>query len=163
MAKNGAEKVDVDVQIAVPMSFVKQTVKEKTLEMWQTEWFAYNHGRQTKQFFPYVHQKITKQLLTLTRHEVSRIVRLITGHNSLNYHMSLTTPGTDPMCRFCRTERETFYHFIKECPRLRSYRAQCFDHYEGPALPEWEPEDILKFSRLQEISCLLYTSDAADE
>ena len=77
--------------------------------------------------------------------------------------MSLTTPGTDPMCRFCQTERETFHHFIKECPRLRSYRAQCFNHYEGPTLPDWKPEDLLKFSRLQEISAAIDFYDWTEE
>ena len=66
--------------------------------------------------------------------------------------MSLMTPGSSDRCRFCRESRETFYHFIKECPRLREHRAKVFQNYDGPETDSWSPENMLCFSKIDVIS-----------
>ena len=52
------------------------------------------------------------------------------------------------MCRLCENERETFHHFLTECPRLLSDRAEIFKDYSGPDLngSTWTVNDIMKFS-----------------
>ena len=54
------------------------------------------------------------------------------------------------MCRLCEDEKETFHHFITECPRLLSDRAEIFKNYSGPDLnsDDWSATDIMKFSRV---------------
>ena len=163
LAKEGAEKEIIDVRTLLPRSYVKNQINEKIYEYWKTEWTVYNAGRQTKQFFPSADPSKTKSMLSLSRHDLSRLVRLITGHNTLNYHMSLTTPGTDPRCRFCYEEPETFFHFITNCPRLRAYRAQIFNDYDGPVLETWNPEDLVEFSKLRVISDAVDYYDWSEE
>ena len=131
-------------------------------EDWRTEWNDYPHGRQTKQFLPGLQPSFAKKLLKLTRHEVGRLVRLVTGHNNLNYHMSLMNPGANNMCRFCNTDRETFYHFVSSCPSLLSHRVNTFLQYEGPNPEEWDPGDLLAFSRFDVIRDAIDYYDWAD-
>ena len=94
----------------------------------------------------------SKKLINFSREDLSRIVRLITGHNVLNYHMSLTTPGHTALCRFCGEENEIFYHFVTNCPCLMTYRSQAFKDREGPAMEDWDPDEVLQFSKITGIS-----------
>ena len=66
--------------------------------------------------------------------------------------MSLTNPGKDAECRFCYNPRETFYHYVTECPSLLTYRAQAFQDYNGPLMEDWSPHEVMKFSEEREIS-----------
>ena len=79
----------------------------------------------------------------MSRSDLGRMARLITGHNVLNYHMSVMTRDHEDRCRFCDQERETFFHFVTQCPRLLTYRADLFQHCEGMDCLEWEPEKVL--------------------
>ena len=48
----------------------------------------------------------------------------------------------------CGNEKETFHHFITECPRLLNDRAEIFKDYSGPDLSsdDWSVADVMKFS-----------------
>ena len=61
----------------------------------------------------------------------------------LNYHMSVMTRDHEDRCRFCDQERDTFFHFVTQCPRLLTYRADLVQHCEGIHCLEWEPEKVL--------------------
>ena len=89
-----------------------------------TEWKDYLHERQTKQLFSGVEGSRSKKLVRHSWHNLSRLARLVT----LNYHMSLTTPGSSPLCRFCGRAEETFHHFVLSCPCLLSL------YHTGPSI-----------------------------
>ena len=114
-----------------------------------TQWAAYPQARQTKQFFPELRSAVSKEVIKMTRREIGRFVRLVSGHNIFNYHMSLKSEEHEQRCRFCGHIRETFFHFITECPRFLSLRADIFLNYGGPNLigEDWRAEDILTFSK----------------
>ena len=152
LAKDGAGKSVGDTEVGAPLSYIKGLIEEEIRKKWNAEWNVYGHARQMKQFFPEVNKKLSKSIMLLSRHNVGRLIRLTSGHNVLNYHMSLTTPGVDPKCRFCGEEKETFFHFVTECPRLHSYRGQNFNNFNGPDLKKWIPEEIVQFSNIPEIS-----------
>ena len=100
---------------------------------------------------------ISNELIcSLTRKDISRFIRLITGHNNLNYHCYLrdNTGEHDIRCRFCEEKNETFFHLVKECPRLIGYRTEIFKDFNGPQLynGSWEISDILRFSKEPEIN-----------
>ena len=128
LAKAGTSLGEINIRIPLPLSYIKGRIKEKMREIWAQEWVEYPHGWQTKQLCMTPSTNMTKKLMEMSRHDVGRLVRLVSGHNTLNYHMSLMTPGSSDRCRFCRESRETFYHFIKECPRLREHRAKIFQN-----------------------------------
>ena len=149
LAKRGSSSESL-VLTTMPASHKKAMIMDQVLLVWKNQWIAYPHARQTKQFFPQVRESVTKELFGLLRQDIGRFVRLCTGHNNLNYHASLRDAGISAMCRLCENERETFHHFLTECPRLLSDRAEIFKDYSGPDLngSTWSVNDI----------CLLYTS-----
>ena len=139
------------------------------IEIWNSEWTEYTGARQTKQFFPSTCPSITKKIISLPRNDVSRLVRLVTGHNNQNYHASLRDGETDPMCRYCESQWETFFHFITECPCMLSLRADIFKSFGGPTLcdGDWSVDDVLKFSYMPAVeeayNAFMYHYGSEDE
>ena len=119
LAKEGACS-DADPMIAahVPQSYEANLIKGMIQEQWMQEWTEYPHARQTKQFFPSLNPQTSKKIMSPSRRGVGHVVRLVSGHNNLNYHNFIRDPeGTvSKFCRFCNECEETFYHFITNCP-----------------------------------------------
>jgi ribonuclease HI len=122
LAKKGCEQSN-QIKMPQPYKVVKNKIREHAYDSWEQEWGSYKSARQTKQFFPTRSQRKSKDLYTLSRLQLGKMVRLLTGHNVLNYHMSLMAPGHNPGCRYCDNSRETFFHFITECPAFSNHRA----------------------------------------
>ena len=53
----------------------------------------------------------------LARLELGRFVRIITGHNNLNYFQHRIGLWGTRTCRFCNIDDETFIHLTNDCPR----------------------------------------------
>ena len=68
--------------------------------------------------------KTTKFLLSLSREKLRGLVGILTGHNSLNYHLSKMGIINDSTCRGCGLEPETARHFICTCPALKNLRTK---------------------------------------
>ena len=145
MAKKGIT-ADTTTDVLPPLCHTKLATTEAALAEWQHDWTSYNGGRQTKQFFPTLDKKKSSQLLTLSKTQLGRLTRLISGHNNLNYHMSLCNPGHTSLCRLCKTERETFFHFITDCPVLLNTRQTYLSYWETNEVTDWNMDRILSFS-----------------
>ena len=155
LAKAGSELESIPVVTPTPVSYMAGILKEKIEGQWFREWTDYQHARQTKQFFSGPYQKISKEILSLSRRGVGHIVRLISGHNNLNYHSHKRDPvnTTSNLCRFCGDSIETFHHFITDCPRFLTQRKDIFLDYAGPQLQwgGWNLEAVLRFAKLPDI------------
>ena len=153
LARRGADSGPLE-DMPIPWSCIKAELKECAVKQWSEEWRTYPHARQTKQFFPVPRERISKELILMTKTAISRLIKLMSGHNNLNYHCSLRDKEHGNACRFCEESEETFYHFVRECPRLIGYRLESFLHYSGPDLlnGRWNIQDILDFSRLDEVA-----------
>lgn len=68
--------------------------------------------------------KNTKFLLSLSQVRWRGIVGILTGHNSLNYHLSKMGIVSDSTCRGCGLEPETARHFVCSCPALKNLRTK---------------------------------------
>ena len=98
-------------------------------------------------------KKRSKTLITLARSQLSAVLKLITGHNALAYHASKIDPEIDDTCSLCLETRETFHHFITDCPRLRIARINCaVEDFDGES---WKVENLLEFARTPAIEVLL--------
>ena len=78
---------------------------------------------------------------------MSRFVNIVTGHNNLNYMLSLCFEEETPGCNFCNTDDETFYHYATECPALRLERENVFLDKPPCNNMEWSIKDLIKFSK----------------
>ena len=131
----------------------KQRVKEQIYEEWQSRWNTEPTCRQTKQFFPKIEKRNSAKILKLARSQLSTLISITTGHNNLSYHASIQDPTIDPMCVLCGEERETFFHFVTTCPRLRESRESVFLDKHVP--DTWTPEGLLEFARIPAVETLL--------
>ena len=144
--------------LALPKQATKFTIKEAIDETWKLEWTQYHDGRQSKQFYPLPNRNKAKYSYNLNRQELGRLIRIVTGHNNLLYHRSNVdkSGSTVALCCFCNEFRETFYHFVTECPCFRLSRFHyfqkdsCFDE-NG----QWSIRKLLDFSKIPSIDAAL--------
>ena len=94
---------------------------------------------------PAVNKRKSKLLINQDRTTLGLIVQMLTGHTRLNRHESLINPEEEPNCRYCLQEEETPWHVIGACPRLMNVRLDCFGLRFLEDIPEWTPQQLLKF------------------
>ena len=68
-------------------------------------------------------------------------------------YISLVDPTIDPMCSLCELDKETFYHFLAECPRLQGTKAS-LDLDPGDH-NTWKQERLLELARVPAAEALL--------
>ena len=105
-----------------------------------------DEARQTKQFYPNTDKNKARYVMKLSRYEMTRFFNITTGHNLLNYHQSLKMKDIYSECKFCGEEKETFFHWATQCPRLYTYRNDYFlDRFPCGDLT-WSLRAVLDFS-----------------
>ena len=156
LAKLGTS-LDVITHVDLPKQATKQAIKFAIDENWKLQWSLYNDGRQSKQFFQLPDRNKAKYCYNLNRQELGRFIRIVTGHNNLFYHRSNVdkTHNTSPLCRFCKEENETFFHFATNCPCFRLSR---FHHFQNDTCfknGKWSIRQLLDFSNIPSITAAL--------
>ena len=156
LAKAGTVLPDV-TRVALPKQATKAAIKHAIDEIWSFQWTQYNDGRQSKQFYQLPDRTKAKYSYHLNRQDLGRLIRIVTGHNNLFYHRSNVdkTKSTSPLCRFCKEERETFYHFATNCPCFRLSRFHYFQSDSCINNNKWSIQQLLNFSKIPSISAAL--------
>ena len=145
LAKRATEKLGVDQDIEVSKSVIRNEVLGKVRELWNQEWFEYPEARMSKMFYPTQNKGKARIICALSRYQLGRLIRVTTGHNQLMYFQHVVDPTKDPTCRFCRTQHETFYHWVGDCPAFDALRQQCFA--DEPVMGvDWSVDNILNFA-----------------
>ena len=103
---------------------VKGLVKRETGREHQRTWDDLQTCRQAKEFLEGRNLRTTKFLLGLNRTCLRRMIGMLTGHNSLRYHLNKMGLSDDPNCRRCGDVPETSKHFLCHCPALASLRTR---------------------------------------
>ena len=67
----------------------------------------------------------SQQLLQWDSTDFARLVRLVTGHNSLNSHRAKTGEVEDDTCRLCLKGVESSQHILCQCPDLTTMWRCC--------------------------------------
>ena len=95
--------------------------------------------------------------MQMSSYKVGRLIRLLSGHNNLNYFQNLIDNDISPLCRLCEEDDETFDHWVTECPVMRVHREEILlvpDIYK--LIPnKWSVAEIIKFSYLNIINCIV--------
>ena len=148
LAKLGANSTDVDrvLQIKQPPATMKARIKEKVHEEWLEEWRRQNIANHTKTFYEDLNVGKAKYVYKLARLELGRFVRIITGHNNLNFFQTKIGLQGDPHCRFCGEGGETLMHLLNKCPRFMSAREDIFLDQIPSRGVKWSVRDLLDFS-----------------
>ena len=73
-------------------------------------------------------------------------IQIITGHNTLNRHLSIMKIKEDPKCEKCEEGPETIEHLIKECPAYMNKRFEKFgEYFLNKNLHEYKLQKIISF------------------
>ena len=145
LAKRGTESEIIANWVKGPINSYKNRTKSTMLDEWDREWKSSGVARMSKQFFGEVNMQRADELIKLSRNNLTLIVTMTSGHNDLKYHLSLRDPTISPRCRLCDFECETFYHLIKDCPRLNQLRFDIFGVYQINGHLSWDTECVLDF------------------
>lgn len=126
LARNGSNSEFIGPEPAVGRyaGLIKFLVKQRTDRCHQDRWDALTTCRQSKEFLVGCKAKNTKFLLSLSREKLRGLVGILTGHNSLNYHLNKIGIANDSTCRGCGLEPETARHFVCTCPALKNLRTR---------------------------------------
>jgi len=154
-AKLGAEGKSDEIQIVdipIPLTEVKNNIKEAIINKWQRRWDMDPQYKHTKLFFKGPDKNKAKRILNLSREHVSRLVKIITGHNLLSYFQHKANPQVDPQCRLCQEQAETFAHFITDCPVLRERRIDFFQDKMITNDHKWPIRKMINFSYTEPIN-----------
>ena len=100
--------------------------------------------RQAKQFMQAVNIRLTQYALRLSRKDSRLLVCLLTGHNTLNRHLTLLRRMDDPLCPLCKEEEDTSLHLLGNCCASAKKRCEFFGRYFlGPSNLKQEHWSIL--------------------
>ena len=100
----------------------------KSINLWQqaemhTVWKNKTSARQSKLFLREGQNTHYKTILSLPRADISKVVGILTGHNTLNRHLSIMRIREDAECEFCGVP-ESAEHYLLECDRYHHIRTK---------------------------------------
>jgi ribonuclease HI len=162
MAKAGAAGESYS-ECGIPTVERKRRVLEYYTERWNTEWVDSKGANHSKRFIKQVDRPKSGSILNFGRFNVGKIVRMVTGHNALNYFRNKIDPDIDPICRFCNEDGnyETFWHLCTECPVFREWRIEIFLDND-PSGGTWKPSELIEFSNSRKIDDAICAYDDAN-
>ena len=78
---------------------------------------------------------LTQFALRQCRRDLRTLVYLLTGHNTLNRHLTIMWRVNYPLCPLCKEEDETSLHFLGKCCATANIRRL---HFGAPFLGTWK-------------------------
>ena len=149
MGIQGNEFADQLARTGSSMSFtgpepavgVSSTLQRTAIRNWARKkhgdrWRNLQDCRQARELMGGPNTRFTKQLVTLPRRQVSILVSVLTGHNTLNRHLTIMGIQNNAGCEACDEGLETSLHFLGDCPAWGAKRMR----YLGA--PRLEANDI---------------------
>ena len=83
--------------------------------------------------------KLSKEIIKLNPTDISILTRVLSGHNTLNYHLQHMGYSYHPYCEYCTVsesqidndtaEIETATHILCECPAFSTIRIRIYGSY----------------------------------
>ena len=149
LAKQGVEKLVHAAEPILPVSEaeIKQNIKNWATLSHQTNWRNLPYCRQTKMMIPSPDPKIWKKIQKYSRRNIMIITQMLTGHCTLQRHLTIMKIEEDPTCEQCCEDEETVEHFLCECPVFAVIRHHTLGKLflEQTDLPGLKMSQILDF------------------
>ena len=148
LAKEGSRGTPgcTEKHVGVPQAAIKMKVKTWIYGEWSREWQMLGYANHTKSFYSRPEPNKARYVYKLARLELGRFVRVVTGHNNLNFFQNKIGLCATKVCRFCGLGDETITHLWASCPRFFSAKRETFqDKLPSPDML-WSVRGILNFS-----------------
>lgn len=131
LARLGSGKEFVGPEPALPISpsWMKRKISSWADSAHKVIWENLGSCRQTKLFLKEPCRKVSKFLLDHSKQNCSILVRALTGHCKLNYHMKTLQLAESFACDSCDSGYETPYHLICTCPAFAQLRFRIFGRH----------------------------------
>ena len=123
LAKRGSKEESRDrlLKVGIPAATIQMRLQEQIYKEWQEEWTGSSMAHHSKSFYGGPSKTKARFVYKLARLELGRFVRIITGHNNLNFFQHKIGLHNSSKCRFCGQGDETITHFLVSCPRFFSH------------------------------------------
>jgi len=156
LARTGASLDFTGPEPAIPISpcWVKQKISSWASSQHKQYWGSLESCRQTKLYLNEPSSVVAKYLIHLSKHNCSILVKALTGHCRLNYHMANIQQVESSLCDSCESDYGTSYHLICNCPAAAPLRFRIFGKH---LLSE------LDFKKLNLKDILLFLSQCGKE
>ena len=105
-----------------------------------------------KHFLPRSESIKARSIYTLQRYELGLLIRLVTGHLSLNAHRHRVNNDVFEQCRLCGQDEETFWHLL-HCQELRQEQANIL-LTSFQARGQWDIRELFQFYRTPRVRAL---------
>ena len=154
LAKSGSKSEEPSraLWVGQPKSALKAKIKKQMYNQWQEEWLASKTANHSRSFYGGPNQGKAKFVYKLARLELGRFIRIITGHNNLNFFQEKIGLFTEASCRFCREGNETIMHLMTTCPRFWAQRKEILRDKIPQRDMTWSVRELLNFSYVPEIN-----------
>ena len=148
LAKQGSQETEAErcIKIGTPQASVRAGIRKNILQEWQEEWNELKTVRHSKSFYGSPNPGKAKFVYKLARLELGRFVRIITGHNNLNFFQTKLGLHNNPVCRLCQEGNETITHLMSTCPRLTTHRREVLLDRVPTDDMKWSVRQLLDYS-----------------
>ena len=154
LAKRGSGETDPEkkVMIGRPVAEMRSNLRNRVYEEWGREWKESRMANHTKSFYGAPNPGKAKYVYKLARLELGRFIRIITGHNNLNFFQNKIGLSLVASCRFCGEDEETITHLLRVCPRHEQGKKELFLDKLPTSDMAWSVRDLLNFSYIPGIN-----------
>jgi len=135
--------------LGLSVTSVRNTVCQWSVQEQNKKWNNIQSCRQARQFLQNNSTKFAKYAVGLSRKDLKILVGLLTGHHTLNRHLTLLKIEEDPMCPLCGEEYDTTLHLLGRCSAVVEKRRKQFEkHLLFPSeLRQEHSSSLLKFAK----------------
>ena len=131
LARAGSDKEFCGPEPAVPISpcWVKQQISSWACTQHERYWEELDTCRQTKTFIEKPSIIVSNYLLTLSKSHCSSLIRALTGHCKLNYHLHTIQRAESSLCTSCESDVEDSFHLVCNCPSVAQLRFRTLGYH----------------------------------
>ena len=125
---------------------MKAQIGESIYREWESEWQNMKTANHARSFYAGPNKGKAKYVYKLARLELGRFIRIITGHNNLNFFQNKLGLAPRSECRFCEDGPETITHFLRSCPRFETSRRDIMLNNSPTPEMKWSVRNLIDFS-----------------
>jgi hypothetical protein len=132
--QSAIDAIDSNLRIEydmIPIGYVKRTVREKTIELWDRRWQSSTTGAQTKKIFNTIQERIGAKKHFQSNYHLSQA---LTSHGSLYAYLHRFNIKDDAICGYCGTGYDDADHRIYDCEYFGRERQELIAQIESEGL-----------------------------
>jgi hypothetical protein len=116
----------------IPFSYLRKSLQEKHMNIWNNRWHDSSKGDLTREFFPTVSHRIAEKKHFVPNFELTQF---ISNHGKFNNYLFRFKLRNDTKCDRCGALEEDIKHIIFNCPQFDEQRNELKHKCEQNRIP----------------------------